>query len=327
MYWSQWYRLRGYVQSSLWIVPFISLLVYAVAIRLIFAIEGWTVWRPFLSSWGWRPLGTQNVLETIVTMMLTFIVFTFGSLLVAVQIAGGQMTPRIMAATLLRDNAIRFSVGLFTFTLLVAIGALARLETTVPPFVAFVAGLLGICSLAAFLFLIDYAARLLTPVRILTRVGDEGRTVIESVYGDRSSGADPSDEPHRKLPTPDRIVEYRGKSATLLAVNLEVLVATAQEANCVIELVPRVGDFVATGDALFQVYGNAASLGEHRLSGLVAFGPERTMEQDCHLCISDYRRHRHKGAVEGDKRSDDRRPRPRSASTPAKHGRPASSLV
>ncbi|CAN7611690.1 hypothetical protein [Mesorhizobium sp. LjNodule214] len=44
-------------------------------------------------------------------MMLTFIVFTFGSLLVAVQIAGGQMTPRIMAATLLRDNAIRFSVG------------------------------------------------------------------------------------------------------------------------------------------------------------------------------------------------------------------------
>ncbi len=125
--------------------------------------QGWTVWRPFLSSWGWRPLGTQNVLETIVTMMLTFIVFTFGSLLVAVQIAGGQMTPRIMAATLLRDNVIRFSVGLFTFTLLVAIGALARLETTVPPFVAFVAGLLGICSLAAFLFLIDYAARLLTP--------------------------------------------------------------------------------------------------------------------------------------------------------------------
>jgi Predicted membrane protein (DUF2254) len=75
---------------------------------------------------------------------------------------GGQLTPRIMAATLLRDNAIRFAVGLFTFTLLSSIGALARLETTVPPVVAFVAGLLGIWSLAAFLFLIDYAARLLT---------------------------------------------------------------------------------------------------------------------------------------------------------------------
>ena len=183
MYWSRWYSVRGYVRSSLWIVPFISLLIYAVAIRLVYAIEGWTVWQTFLSSWGWRPLGTQTVLETIVTMMLTFIVFTFGSLLVAVQIAGGQLTPRIVAATLLRDNAIRFAVGLFTFTLLFAIGALAMLETAVPPAVAFVAGLLGICSLAAFLFLIDYAARLLTPVRIISRVGEEGRAVIEQKRG------------------------------------------------------------------------------------------------------------------------------------------------
>ena len=285
MYWSQWYRVRGYVQSSLWIVPFISLLVYAVAIRLVYAIEGWTVWRPLLSSWGWRPLGTQSVLETIVTMMLTFIVFTFGSLLVAIQIAGGQLTPRIMAATLLRDNAIRFAVGLFTFTLLFSIGALARLETTVPPVVAFVAGLLGIFSLAAFLFLIDYAARLLTPVRILARVGDEGRAVIESVYGDRSTDTDLSDEAHRKLPTPDRIVVHRGKSAILLAVNLKLLVATAQKANVIIELVPRVGDFVATGETLFHVYGNAVSMGDHQLRGAVAFGPERTMEQDSTLAF------------------------------------------
>ena len=285
MYWSRWYSVRGYVRSSLWIVPFISLLIYAVAIRLVYAIEGWTVWQTFLSSWGWRPLGTQTVLETIVTMMLTFIVFTFGSLLVAIQIAGGQLTPRIVAATLLRDNAIRFAVGLFTFTLLFAIGALARLETAVPPAVAFVAGLLGICSLAAFLFLIDYAARLLTPVRIISRVGEEGRAVIESVYGDRSSDPDLSDEPHRKLPAPDRIVEHRGKSAILLAVNLKVLVAAAQKANAIIELVPRVGDFVATGEPLFHVYGNAVSLGDHQLRGAVAFGPERTMEQDSTLAF------------------------------------------
>jgi hypothetical protein len=34
-------------------------------------------------------------------MMTAFIVFTFGSLLVAIQIASGQLTPRIIATTLL----------------------------------------------------------------------------------------------------------------------------------------------------------------------------------------------------------------------------------
>ena len=50
-----------------------------------------------------------------IAMTLSFLVFTFGSLLVAIQIAGGQLTPRIIATTLLRDNVVRYAVGLFSF--------------------------------------------------------------------------------------------------------------------------------------------------------------------------------------------------------------------
>ena len=180
MLWSQVYALKSYIRSSLWIVPFISLLLYVVVIRMVYAIDRETAWQPPGGAWG--VLGTQSILETIITLMLTFIVFTFGSLLVAIQVAGGQLTPRIIATTLLRDNAIRFTVGLFTFTLLFATGVLARLETKVPPGIGFIAGLLGFCSIAAFLHLIDYAARLLRPVSIIWRVGEQGRAVIDSVY-------------------------------------------------------------------------------------------------------------------------------------------------
>mgnify|MGYP003693892103 CR=1 FL=1 len=45
----------------------------------------------------------------------------FGSLLVAIQVAGGQLTPRIIATTLLRNNVVRYSVGLFVFTLVFAV--------------------------------------------------------------------------------------------------------------------------------------------------------------------------------------------------------------
>ena len=124
MPWSQWYTLRSYTRSSLWIVPFISLLLYVGIIRLAYSIGNWITWEPLVG--GWSASGTRSILETIVTLTLTFIVFTFGSLLVAIQVAGGQLTPRIIAATLLRDNAIRFTVGLFIFTLLFAAGALGE---------------------------------------------------------------------------------------------------------------------------------------------------------------------------------------------------------
>ena len=71
------------------------------------------------------------MLETVITLNLSFLVFTFGSLLVAIQVAGGQYTPRIIATTLLRDNTIRFTVGCFVFTLFFALRVVTRLDETV----------------------------------------------------------------------------------------------------------------------------------------------------------------------------------------------------
>src|SRR5215470_4029835 len=125
MRWSYWYSLRSYARSALWIIPFFALLLHIVTIRVVFAVDAWLDWEP---PWPWGVSGTQMLLQTIITMTLTFIVFTFGSLLVAIQIAGGQLTPRIIAVTLLRNNVIRFIVGLFIFTMLFATGTLTRLE-------------------------------------------------------------------------------------------------------------------------------------------------------------------------------------------------------
>ena len=277
MHWNQWYSLRSYVRSSLWIVPFVALLLYQVAIRVATAIDPLQVWVP---TWPWGVSATQMVLQTIITLTLTFMVFTFGSLLVAIQIAGGQLSPRIIATTLLRDNPIRFTVGLLVFTLLFATGALARLDTTAPHVIAWISAFLGFGSIAAFLYLIDYAARLLRPVSIVWRVGEEGRAVIESVYPDPVEELGVSARPRGKLPSPDRIIAHHGKPGIVLAVNLKALVALAQKADAVIEFLPRVGDFVGTGEPLFRLYGGAGSIDERRLRGAVAFGPERTIEQD-----------------------------------------------
>ena len=154
---NRWYAFRSYLRSSLWIVPFIALLLEQVTFRVVYALDARIEWFP---PWPLSLSGTQAALQTIITLILSFIVFTFGSLLVAIQVASGQLTPRIIATTLLRDNVIRRTVGLFVFTLLFALGTIARIETTVPHLVTWVAAILGLASLMAFLFFIDYAARL-----------------------------------------------------------------------------------------------------------------------------------------------------------------------
>jgi len=118
---------------------------------------------------------------------------------------------------LLRDNVIRYTVGLFVFTFLFAIKALDRTETSVHQLVAFVVGLLGLICIVAFLFLIDYAARMLRPVSLVGRVGEYGLEAIKSVYPEQSTEAQSIAASQQNLGPPKRTILHRGKSAIVVA--------------------------------------------------------------------------------------------------------------
>jgi uncharacterized membrane protein len=276
MSWSQRYRLKSYLASSLWIVPFAAIPLELVLTRVLHNLDQWLGWTLL----GMAPGGAQALLQTIITAMLSLLVFTFGSLLIAVQIAGGQLTPRIIATTLLRDGTVKYVVGLFIFTLFFAVSALDRMDKDVYQLIVFVAACLGIAGFAAFLYLIDYAARLLRPVSILARVGDAGIAVIDSVYPDAAVGAPAAEPEGRSLGGPSRIVNHERISGIVLAANIPALVAAAKKAGGAIEFVPQVGDFVATGDPLFRLYDGAGSIDPSALIENVVFGSERTLDQD-----------------------------------------------
>src|SRR6478672_10125207 len=185
MTWNRRYQLKSYLRSALWIIPLVAVPMEQVA---------WVLARTLDTRFGWKGLalgvtGAQAMFNAVVTLSLSFIVFTFGSLLVAIQVASGQYTPRVIATTLLRDNVIRCTAGLFVLTFLFAIKAADRTETTVHQLVAFVVGLLGLSCIVAFLFLIDYAARMLRPVSLVGRVGGYGLEVLRSVYPEQSTEA------------------------------------------------------------------------------------------------------------------------------------------
>ena len=276
MNWNKLFGLRSFIRSSLWIIPFIAIPFNLVATRILHWLDAWLGW----TLMEYSVPGAQAVLQAIVTTTLSFVVFTFGSLLVAIQVASAQLTPRIIATTLLRNNVVKYTVALFTFTLLFALSAQNRMENDVHQLIMFLAALLGMFCFAAFFHLIDYASRLLRPVSILAHVGDDGLAVIETVFPDPSFDPGIPEGESLKSGGPDRVIQHRGTSGIVLAVNLKLLMAEAERLNGVIEFVPQVGDFVAVDEPLFNLYGGTRSIDEGTLHASVAFGSERTMEQD-----------------------------------------------
>jgi uncharacterized membrane protein len=276
--WKAAFRTFSYVQSALWVVPIAAVLLALVFIRLLQLVDRFVTWD--LTGLGVD--GARTLFETLITLTLTFVVFTFGSLLVAIQIASGQLTPRIIATTLLRDRVIKYTVGLNMFTMLFAVTALNRTVDVVPQLVAFVAAVLGVACVASFLFLIDYAARLLRPVRLVALVCDQGLDVIRSVYPEQEAAVDGGEGAGLagRLGPPARVVTHRGGSQNVLAVEVDALVREARRLDGVIEFVPQVGDFVATDEPLFALHGGAEAIDEALLRASVVFGTERTLEQD-----------------------------------------------
>ncbi len=275
--WDRLYRAASYLRSALWIVPFVAIVLMLATAPLLRRLDAWLAWN----ITDLDPDGAKALFQAITTLTLSFLVFTFGSLLVAIQVASVQLTPRIIATTLLRNNVVKYSVGLFVFTLVFSVGALNRQGTTVHQLIALVGAVLGTTCIAAFLFLIDYAARLLRPVSILAHVGDEGLAVIESVYTVPTTGESDSDRAaYEPCDPPRRVVRHEGSSGIVLAVDLATLVAEGRRTDGFIEFLPQVGDFVASGEPLFALHGGASATTDRKLHATVAFGSERTLEQD-----------------------------------------------
>jgi uncharacterized membrane protein len=273
MTWLQRYQLRRTLRWSLWLLPVLAIvaaLTVAPIIRWLDRVTGWT-WFNF------TPESARTILGAFTSSMLTFIIFVVSSLLIVVQLASAQLTPRIIAREF-ADRRLNWAVTIFTFAYTYTIAAACRIEDTVPQLPVAIAIFCSLGSIAVFFWFVQWLGESLRPIAILQGVAEEGRGVVESVYVEPF---DPAERPTGWSSGTDSegfVVEHVGNSGVVLAFSQSELVAIAQRDDVVIEVVPQVGDFVARGDPLFRVRNGPVDTAALRAS--IAFGAERTMEQD-----------------------------------------------
>jgi uncharacterized membrane protein len=276
MTWLQRHRIRHFLTNSIWILPSLGMVAAIAAVRMTHRLDEAMGLKSQFS-----PDGMRTLLGTLAGAIFTIVVFVCSALLIAVQLASASLTPRIITFVF-RDRITKYSLALFVFIFTFSLAVLIRVDESAPKISSEVAVYGFMVSLVVFLFLIDHVGKSLRPNGCLRTVARLGRHVIEDVYPRHLDQSDtnaavqfasiPRDGPCRTI--------ANDRDGMVLALDVQGLRALAERADCVIELVPQVGDFVAVGDPLFRVFGVRPDPSAGALTRSVAIGQERTPEQD-----------------------------------------------
>lgn len=280
-------RLSRRFDSNYWLIP---ALCVAVAVGLSYASQALDshlshdepAWYLFRGG----PEGARSVLSAVVSSMLTLAGLVFSVNILVLQLASNQFSPRALR-TFLKDRPSQLALGIFVGTFVYALlslrivrGTSEGIERHVPSLSVWLAAILSLLSVAAFIYYIHHVAQSIRAVVILTRIGEETRASLEQMYPE-GLGED-TEEAHTQRPQghPSLVIPSAGNSGVLVAVDEERLLACAQEARITLALVPMVGDFVPHGSPLFEVWGDGACLNAKQLQEALQIAPERTIHQD-----------------------------------------------
>ena len=276
MTWLQRYHWRSFIKFSLWLYPVAGLLSALLVAPVVRELEILTQWTLF----NFSPDGARAILGALASSMLTFLIFVLSSMIIVVQLASAQLTPRIIILAFSKPQ-VKTALGIFTFSYIYTLAALGRVEQTVPQLPVALAVVLNLLSIIVFVRFVYQIGIGLRPIAMLEDVGMTARGVVETVYPKLFDPAHEAKAPSdRRQSSPSRIIDHRGASGTIQAFSPADMVAIAQRADAIIEMVPQVGDFIVMGDPLFRVVSEQRPVDDAALRHCIAIGPERTMEQD-----------------------------------------------
>ena len=271
------YKLYRNIRTSLWLVPVLCVVVGAGVSFATLAIDKANDYQLVPQELVGGPDAALAILGTVATSMVSLTALVLTIVLVVVQLAMGQFSPRIVQR-LLRDRPSQFAIGLFVATFVHTLLTIREVEVGDPgepgqvPGVAVLATFaLSLASIAVLVMYVHHVGQALRISALVELAGGDTRRLLDKVYPD--TGPEPEER------TDPQVLSAR-KSGVLTTVAHQQLVKAARDGDCALELVPALGDFVPAGGMLFRITGDSSRLDIDRTHAGVVLGMERTLDQD-----------------------------------------------
>jgi uncharacterized membrane protein len=279
-----------WVRGALWVLPTLSVGVFLLAGALLSRVE-------VGPDSPWAALAFQgtaddarSLLIVVSSTMITVTGLVFALTIVALQIASGQYSPRLLR-NFMRDRGtqlvLSIFVGAFAYSTagLFTVGIQGADEEAFVPRLAVSGSLaLALASVGVLIYFIHHLAHSIQIDTIMSNVERETRSVIDDIYPHQPRYR----EPEERCPEPplDAVGLPAARSGYLQAVHPEPLLRAAVRDDLVIVLAKQVGDHVVAGTPIAWAWHRSggpppgADALRAALADAVLIGFERTMVQD-----------------------------------------------
>jgi uncharacterized membrane protein len=241
----------------------------AISVAVDRAFDGALIPRALTGN----PDAAVEILSTVAGSMVSLTALVLTVVLVVVQLAMEQFSPRIVA-TILQDKPSQFAIGIFVGTFAHAMLSLSQVNTSegaefVPGVAIIVAFVLVIVCIMVLVLYVNHIGRRLRAASLIEAVGDQIRRKLDELYPERVT-----EEPE----SPG--VLFAPRSGVLIHIDHTHLVDLASRADVALDVLPALGDFVPAGAPLVRIRGQPRFDIASDILRRISLDKERSFDQD-----------------------------------------------
>ena len=283
--------IHDYLAGALWVLPTLAVVVFLLAGAALSNVE--VDERSPLAKLAFQGTAddARSLLIAVSSTMITVTGLVFALTIVALQIASGQYSPRLLR-NFMRDRGTQLVLSIFVGAFAYSTAGLYTVgiqgsgrEAFVPRLAVSGSLALALASVGVLIYFIHHLARSIQIDSIMSQVEREAMSVIDEVYPHLPRYR----EPEERCPDPplEAVGLPSARSGYVQAFDPEPLVRAAVRHDLVVVMARQVGDHVVAGTSIAWAWPRSAGrppTGADALGDAVAeavqVGFERTMVQD-----------------------------------------------
>jgi uncharacterized membrane protein len=278
-------ELADRLRESLLFLPALMLVLSVIVAVLLGNIDQAHLTRPLPWTVSFAPATASTLLGIIAGATITTAGVIFSLLVVSLQLASGQFSPRVLRG-FWRDWTGQVLVGLLLSTFAFCVLVLARLDPAAkqaPGLSVMFALLLTLASVIFIVVYLDRISRQQYVGNIVARIAGETLALVRELpYGSHvgmqfgiATAAPDTDT------LGDRLIVRAGADGWVQQISRRAVIASAPE-GCVVRLETRVGGFLVRDTPLASIWPPPAdpAATSALIRAAMIIGPARTMQQD-----------------------------------------------